>query len=59
MRMFRKNILWIAIGNRNGLLLISKNLFQKRLNWDFATAAPLMLLAAGATLISVYRLAAV
>lgn len=32
MRMFRKNILWIAIGNRNGLLLISKkNLFSKGL----------------------------
>ncbi|EHC98000.1 hypothetical protein LTSEWAN_5860 [Salmonella enterica subsp. enterica serovar Wandsworth str. A4-580] len=28
MRMFRKNILWIAIGNRNGLLLISKKIFS-------------------------------
>ncbi len=31
MRMFRKNILWIAIGNRNGLLLISKKSFSKGL----------------------------
>ncbi|SUG17575.1 Uncharacterised protein [Salmonella enterica subsp. arizonae] len=32
MRMFRKNILWIAIGNRDSLLLISKkNLFSEEL----------------------------
>ncbi len=29
MRMFRKNILWIAIGNRNGCCSSVKNLFQK------------------------------